>query len=525
MIATPSIEEIIAKLGTGEKLREVEREALKITGDKRWVPNPGPQTEAYFCKADILLYGGSAGSGKSQLLLGLATNEHQRSIIFRRESSQTDGLESEGKKIIGETANFNGQDKEWTWPKTQKSLKLAGMKDADDWNKQAGRERDLYGFDEAGEFLCVQVMSLLGWNRGPAGQRCRVVLASNPPRSTDGLWMLEWFGPWLDRKFYDPALPGELRWALLIDGKPQWVEKGGLQIVDGKEYLAMSFTFIPASLADNPDRNTPEYRARLNALHEPLRSQLLYGDFSIGVKDDIDQLIPTAWVQAAMDKWKDEPPDGIPMCAIGVDCSGGGDDPMVIAPRYDGWYAPLEKIAGKDIPMERAGRFCGGLIVSYRRDRALVVVDLGGGYGGSLYEHLKANDIDVRGFKGAEGTNKRTENKELGFTNKRTAALWKFREALDPGQSGGSPIRLPASQRLLADLTAPRFEVTSNGIKAEDKKTVMKRIGRSTDEGDAVVMAWFEGPRQTTNVLDWVEERIARRGKTGQQPRVVMGRA
>ena len=30
-----------------------------------WVPNPGPQTEAYFSEADELFYGGGAGGGKS----------------------------------------------------------------------------------------------------------------------------------------------------------------------------------------------------------------------------------------------------------------------------------------------------------------------------------------------------------------------------------------------------------------------------------------------------------------------------
>jgi hypothetical protein len=81
--------------------------------------------------------------------MGLASQEHTRSIIFRRESSQTDGLEEAGKQIIGESAKFNGTDKEWVWGTAGRSLKLAGMKEPGDWNKHAGRERDLIGFDEA----------------------------------------------------------------------------------------------------------------------------------------------------------------------------------------------------------------------------------------------------------------------------------------------------------------------------------------------------------------------------------------
>lgn len=502
--------------------RDAARQVLDMTKGKRWFPNPGPQTEAYFSRADILLYGGQAGGGKTDLMVGLSSQEHQRSIIFRRESSQTDGIEAAGKRIIADSARFNGADLEWNWS-DGKALKLAGMKESDDWLKHAGRERDFIGFDEAGEFLVTQVASLMGWNRGPDGQRCRIVLASNPPRSADGLWMIQWFAPWLDRKFHDPAKPGELRWAVFVGGEPHWRSgKDDVMVMDGHEYKPLSLTFIPASLADNPFRNTPEYRARLNSLPEPLRSQLLYGDFSIGLKDSANQCIPTAWVSKAIARWTDTPPDDVPMCCIGVDASGGGDDPMIIAPRYDGWFAPLIEVPGKDIPQDRIGPFCAGQVISYRRDSAHVVIDMGGGYGGSTYDHLKHNDVGIHGFKGAEGTTKRTVDGQLKFTNKRSAAYWGFREALDPGQPGGSPIALPDDPKLLADLTAPSFEVTPNGIKVEPKEHVVKRLGRSPDRGDAVVMAWFEGPRETTAAMEWIERKERNRG--GMRSMVIGGR-
>ena len=37
------------------------------------------------------------------------------------------------------------------------------------------------------------------------------------------------------------------------------------------------------------------------------------------------------------------------------------------------------------------------------------------------------------------------------------------------------------------------FSVTPNGIAAEDKISVIKRLGRSSDKADAVVMAWYRG--------------------------------
>src|SRR3546814_7488300 len=49
----------------------------------------------------------------------------------------------------------------------------------------------------------------------------------------------------------------------------------------------------------------------------------------------------------------------------------------------------LVEVPGKEIPVETIGRFCAGIVVSHRRDGATVIVDMGGGYGGPMYEHLR----------------------------------------------------------------------------------------------------------------------------------------
>lgn len=517
------------------KRHKIIEDARKATKHLPWIPNPGgPQTEAYLSEADMVLYGGRAGGGKSQLELGWGVNVAQAGIIFRRELSQTDGLERDGKQIIGNRASFNGTDHEWTWP-DGKTLKLGGMKTADSWIDHAGRERDYMAFDEAGEFLEIQVASILAWLRAEPGRRTRIILGSNPPRSAEGLWLIEWFAPWLDKhhRLY-PTAPGVLLWAFYARGKTIWVDGPGEYEHEGEKYIAKSRTFIPASLEDNPYRNTPEYRAQLMSLPEPLRSQLLYGDFEAGLEDQANQCIPTAWARAAERRWGEKKPDGVPMCAIGVDASGGGKDPMVQAIRYDGWYAPLIKTPGAEIPQEKAGAHAAGLVLSNRHDDALIVVDLGGGYGGPMYEHLKENEIECSGFKGAEATTRRSRDAKLKFVNKRSAAYWIFREALDPGQPGGSPIKLPLDTRLLAGLTAPTFEVTPHGIKVEPKVIrdakgkviggVMAKLGFSPDEADAVVMAWFEGPKEITHALEWADQKQKRRarGMHGLTPKVVL---
>lgn len=498
-----------------KQLEQVVRETMSGTASlKRFIPLPGPQTEAYLSKADVLLYGGQAGGGKSFLLMGLASQEHRRSIVFRREAGQTDGLEEAGKQLIQSDGRFNGTDLEWSWP-DGRSVKLAGIKEPDDWNKHAGRERDLIGFDEAGEFLEEQVSSLMAWNRGPAGQRCRIVLASNPPRTADGAWMFEWFAPWLDQG-PDRALPGELRYAVMLAGKPVW-QSGPEEVeIEGERYRPLSFTFIPAALKDNPHRDTPEYRAKLNSLPEPLRSQLLKGIFQLGGEDDPWQAIPTDWVQQAFARWTPTPPANVPMCCIGVDVAQGGADSTVLAIRHDSWYAPLVKVPGTETP---GGTDVAGLVIAKRRDAAHVVVDIGGGWGGDAYAHLKENQVECTGYMGVKDSMARTQDKKLGFFNVRSQAYWQFREALNPDQAGGSSVAMQTDRELLAELCAPRFDVIKQGIKIEPKDAVVKRLGRSPDKADAIVMAWFDGMK----IANMQGGKFKRRGR-GKDVGVNLGR-
>jgi hypothetical protein len=495
-------------------LEEVTKQVYASTAHLKWVPNPGPQTEAYYSAADVILYGGEPGGGKSQLGLGLAFNEHKRTLVMRREYGQLDRLVEDALKIHGSREGFNGSPPPKLRVSDEQIIDFAAAHRVGDEQNQMGKGRDLLFIDEATHFAKQQIRFLMGWNRSDdPKQRVRTILATNPPLTAEGLWVIEMFAPWLDPRYPDPAKPGELRWVISdADGNDEWV--GGpddARVVNGKLIRPTSRTYIPAKVSDNPYYAASDYERQLDAMPEPYRS-LLMGGFKTSFKDQPNQIIPTKWVQMAQERWKPEPPRDVPMCTIGVDASGGGDDPMMLAPRYDGWFAPLIEVPGKEIPLERAGSHCAGIVVSHRRDHALVVVDMGGGYGGSLYEHLTGNQVETKVFKGAETSTRRTADGKLKFTNKRSAALWIFREALDPGQPGGSPIALPPNAKLMADLTAPTFEVTPQGIKAESKEKVCERLGRSTDSGDAVCMSWFEGPRKLTDAMDWMDRSQTRLG-------------
>lgn len=487
----------------------------KDRAGRKWAPNPGPQTEAYHSKADCLLYGGEPGGGKSQLLLGLAFNCHQRSLIMRRQYGDLGRLIEDALKIHGSREGFNGSPPPKLRISDKQIIDFAAAHRVGDEQGQMGKGRDLLGVDEATHFAESQIRFLMGWNRTDTpGQRVRTVLATNPPLTAEGLWVINMFAPWLDQKYPNPAQPGELRWVVSDDdGKDEWVSGPDDVRVNakGKTIRPTSRTYIPAKVTDNPDYAATDYERQLDAMPEPYRS-LLMGGFKTAFKDADNQIIPTVWVKLAQERWKPQKPNGVPMCTMGVDASGGGDDPMVIARRWDGWYDHLIKIPGKDIPIDHIGPHCAGIVVSHRRDGALVVVDMGGGYGGSMHDHLKGNEVEVARYLGAEKTTRRSKDGKLKFFNVRSAAHWLFREALDPAQPEGSPIALPDDPELVADLTAATFEMTPNGIKAESKEDVCARLGRSTDSGDAVIMAWWAGAKLPTHYGIWqADQRVNRK--------------
>lgn len=497
------------------QLTDVRKEALtsvllsKLT--RLWSPQPGPQTEAYYSKADMLLYGGQAGGGKSDLLLGLAVNEHKKAAIFRQKLSDAKSLEERLEEIVGDNGRLNRGDH--TWRDGEHRIQFGYLEKPGAEKGHQGQAKDFLGFDEGAQQAAYKQIFLMGWVRSvDQDQRCRVVIASNPPLSGDGDHLVEWFAPWLD-PMHDlyPAPSGKLLWAVFVgdeeESRSVWVDGPEPVEIEGEMRIPQSRTFIPASLADNKYLKDTDYGSQLDQLPEPLRTALKTGNFMMARKDHAWQVIPSEWVRLAQDRWsEDHPHSKGPMWGLGVDVAQGGPDKTTLVPLYNEWFGKPTIENGIDT---KDGPTVAALILRERRDNATVAIDCTGGWGGSAKDHLAThNDIYAVAVVFSEGTAEKQAKGPLEFLNERSRLWWRFREALDTNGEH-SPALYP-SKTLFAELTAPRWSLSGGKIKIESKDELRKRLGRSTDEADAVIMAWDQRERaQYRLAKPFIEEQDA----------------
>jgi hypothetical protein len=457
-----------------------------------WTPRSAPQRMALESEAHEVYYGGAAGGGKTDLLIGAALTQHRRSVLFRREYSQHAAIIDRVNEIIepiSEQVAYNGTDRRWRLP-DRRVLELGAAQHEDSVRKWRGRPHDGKFFDELPEFTEAQYLFFSGWARTTIpGQRVRTVGAGNPPTDADGEWVIERWGPWLDVQHPNPALPGELRWFVRIDGEDVEVDGPEPFEHNGETLYPRSRTFIPAKLSDNAFLSSdPAYRATLQALPEPLRSQLLYGDHTVGLLDDEWQVIPTSWVRAAQLRWEDGCGDRR-LSAIAADVAQGGRDTTVIGKRYGDWASEPESHPGVEVPDARANAIH---IERALAEGAYCAIDVDG-IGASTYHVLKAEEKKVRPYAGSERRpNLRDVSGEMEFFNVRAAAYWNLRDKLDPARY--STIALPPGRQVLADLTAPRWKMVGDLIQLEKKEEIKERLGRSPDVGDMLVMLFWDDP-------------------------------
>ena len=252
-----------------------------------------------------------------------------------------------------------------------------------------------------------------------------------------------------------------------------------------EDWTPIHVTLERAMAAGQISEDWAEQRARQWGTESAIYQNRVLGEF---YASDEDSVIPLAWAEAAVARWHEwdeagRPDTGRPR-TVGVDVARTGSDRTVLAIRNGPVITELRRYTKEDT-MQTTGRVKGVIDADTSRTAVVDVVGIGAG----VVDRLREQHALVVAFNASRGSKARDSTREMGMLNRRSEAWWTMRQALDP--SGNPDICFPDDDMLLGDLSAPQWKVTSNGrIQVEDKKDIHKRLGRSTDDGDAVVQAF-----------------------------------
>jgi predicted phage terminase large subunit-like protein len=256
-------------------------------------PQPGPQEAFLSSTADVVIYGGSAGSGKSFALLLESmrypcTVSGFDSVVFRRSTvdlRRPGGLWSESMKLFPHAKGMPVAHRfEWLWP-GKGSVKLAHLEHETtklDWH---GSQLGFIGFDELTTFTESQFWYLFSRNRSRSGIRPYIRASCNADAGSWVAKLIEW---WIDPAtgYPIPERSGVVRYFVRgQDDQLVWFDtKLAAMLATGQSAETVkSFTFIAAKLADNPalTRSDPGYLGNLMMLARVERERLLNGNWKI----------------------------------------------------------------------------------------------------------------------------------------------------------------------------------------------------------------------------------------------------
>ena len=211
-------------------------------------------------------------------------------------------------------------------------------------------------------------------------------------------------------------------------------------------------------------------------------------------------VIPLAYIEASMAAWEDARA-GEPI-ELGCDIAAEGDDRNAVAVaagrkviHLETWSEPNTMRTAERI-RDIFERFGGSLI---KIDKI--------GIGKGVFDKLSDFDLPVCGVNVALPAIDRRH-----YFNRKTELWWTLREDLDPNpRKDNDPAFIPDNDELRADLSAPIYFPTNKGqVRMEKKEETKKRLKRSPDLGDAVVLALAEG----FNPEDEVYEPVSLEGRS-----------
>lgn len=266
-------------------------------------PQSGPQEQFLASPADIAIYGGAAGGGKTWALLleplRHIGNKDFGAVFFRRSTVQVrneGGLWDESTKLY---PDLGGTPKEhvltWEFP-SGASVSMAHLEHDKTVLNYQGSQIPLILFDELTHFSQKQFWYMLSRNRSMSGVRPYVRATCNPDADSWVAQFIEW---WIDQ---DTGLPipersGVLRWFVRINDALKWADTPEELEAKHPGIPPKSVTFIAASLTDNKalmDAD-PGYMANLLALPKVDRERLLGGNWKIRPASGL--LFKRSWVR------------------------------------------------------------------------------------------------------------------------------------------------------------------------------------------------------------------------------------
>lgn len=278
-------------------------------------PQEGPQRDFLQTSADIAIYGGGAGSGKSFALLLEPlyhyNNEKFGAVIFRRNSVQVrneGGLWDESTSLY-RPLNAHPREAilEWTFPSGAR-VKFSHLENESTVYDWQGSQVPLIGFDELTHFTEKQFWYMLSRNRSMSGVPGYIRATCNPDVDSWVRKLIDW---WIgDDGFPIAKRAGKLRWFIRRDDSFIWADtKEELVRTYGKDQQPKSLTFIPALIRNNKIlmEKDPSYLSNLMALSRVDRERLLDGNWNVRASAGmmfqrewftVVDAIPSGWVQS-----------------------------------------------------------------------------------------------------------------------------------------------------------------------------------------------------------------------------------
>lgn len=254
-------------------------------------PQPGPQTMFLQSQADIVIFGGSAGGGKTYVLvyepLRHVNNPLYTRVTFRLESPQIrnpGGLWDESLKLYGPLGLSPKQSTlEWKAVTGWKHKFAHLMLEADMFSWQ-GAQLVSIGWDELTHFSLRKFWYLQSRLRSMSGIRGYTHATCNPDPDS---WVADFIEWWINQEtgYPIPERAGKLRFFIRVNDELVWADTRDELVSryprDGK--FAKSLTFIPSSVYDNKIlmQNDPQYEATLRSLSLVERERLLKGNWKI----------------------------------------------------------------------------------------------------------------------------------------------------------------------------------------------------------------------------------------------------